>query len=316
MYYFIMRNRTFVYQTDKPNVENLKQIESTYHIFGHKDGITYGLIQFSYGKTTKAAEKQIRYPVKISENTLQIIIEIKTMNDIWEKGEPPKRGRTIEPKKSQEMDVICKLLLKQNSELIDMLTRDKELLQESNIELNKTIQQIALNKPQIINNTDNSKKITNINLFLNTECKDAITLSEFVRQIEITDDDLMCLKEHGYVESVSRLLQNALKEYDLYNRPIHCSDIKREILHIKDDEGWKKETPQSESKNIDKAFRHISHKHTRKVSDYYKEISTNSPSFEEKASAIYKIAHASGSEEQKSKKKIIKNLVQSVQVST
>ena len=57
-----MRNRTFVYQTDKANLEILKQLESIYHILANKDGITYGLIQFSYGKTITAAEKKINYP--------------------------------------------------------------------------------------------------------------------------------------------------------------------------------------------------------------------------------------------------------------
>jgi len=168
---------------------------------------------------------------------------------------------------------------------------------------------------QTINNgdTDNSvnKKITNINLFLNTECKDAITLSEFVKQIVITDDDVLQIKERGYAESVTKLLQNALKEYDIHNRPIHCSDVKREVLHVKDDEGWKKETPQGESTNIDKAFRQISTKQSRKVIDFYKDVSNES---EEKLAMMHIVSKATGSENEKSKKKIIKNLVDSIHI--
>jgi len=318
-----MRNRTFVYQTDKANFENLKEIESIFHIFGNKDGLTYGLITFANGRSIKSAEKIINYPVKISENTLQTIDEIKKMNDCWEKGKSPKRGASLETKKIKEIDLICKLILKQNHNLINMLNEDKnilvkqnQLLQESNIELNKTIQQFSqINNTihQTIDNSDNSrnKKITNINLFLNTECKDAITLSDFVKQIQITDYDVVRIKEHGYAESVSNILQNALKDYNLYNRPIHCSDIKREVLHVKDDEGWKKETPQGESTNIDKAFRHISTKQTRKVLDYYKDYTSES---EEKIAMMHRVAKATGSENEKSKKKIIKTLVDSIHI--
>jgi len=318
-----MRNRTFVYQTDKANFENLKEIESTYHIFGNTDGITHGLVQFSYGKTITAAEKKINYPVKVSEDTVKTINEIKNMNSFWESGNPPKKGRVSE-KETKEINIMYKLLLKQNKKLINMLTQDKTiliqqntLLQESNTELNKAIQQVSqintVAHPQTVNNTDNSrnKKITNINLFLNTECKDAITLLEFVKQIEITDADVLRIKQHGYAESVTKLIQNALKEYDLHNRPIHCSDVKREILHVKDDEGWKKETPQGESTNIDKAFRHISSKQNKKVVDYYKDVSIES---EEKMGMMHIIAKATGSENEKSKKKVIKNIIDSIHI--
>lgn len=325
-----MRSRTFVYKLENPNFDYLQQIDCRYHLYGNQEGVTHGFISFLSAKSVKATETYIKYPVRISENTVHTINEIKLMTDIWEKGEPPKKGRSS--KRTNETDLICRMLLKQNNDLMNMMKQDKELLiaqnqqlQETNTELNQTIQKQLIPLSSIVppiqqtvnsNNIDNSKnkKITNIQLFLNTECKDAITLFDFVKTIEISDEDLECLKKHGYVESVTRLLKRALKPYDIYNRPIHCSDVKREILHVKDQEGWKKESPQGESTNIDKAFRHISHKQTRKVTDVYRDISNESPKYEEKTSVMYRVIQATNSEDEKSKKKILKNLADTVHV--
>jgi hypothetical protein len=164
------------------------------------------------------------------------------------------------------------------------------------------------------NDHSKNKKITNINVFLNTECKDAITLKDFVSQLVVKDEDLECMKEFGYVESVTRLLRRSLTEYGLHERPIHCTDIKREVMHVKDQEGWKKECS-GESENIDKAFRQITHIHRKKMSDVYRNVESESNVFEEKAKVMYQIASAGGTEEDKYKKKIIKNIAGDIHLS-
>jgi hypothetical protein len=116
------------------------------------------------------------------------------------------------------------------------------------------------------------------------------------------------MKQFGYVESVTRLLKRSLSECELTERPIHCTDVKREVMHVKDQEGWKKETPTGESPNIDKAFRQLTHIHRRKMTDTYKGVDPESKEFEEKAKVMYQIASSGGTEEDKYKKKIIKNI--------
>ncbi len=143
---------------------------------------------------------------------------------------------------------------------------------------------------------------------MNTECKDAITLKDFVSKLVVTDDDLECMKQLGYVESVTRLLKRSLSEYELTERPIHCTDVKREVMHVKDQEGWKKETSVGESPNIDKAFKQLTHIHRRKMTDSYKGVEPESKEFEEKAKVMYQIASAGGTEQDKYKKKIMKNI--------
>jgi hypothetical protein len=303
-----MRSRKFFYKTINADVEYLRSIPCDYHIYGIDGENLEGFISFPFTKTVSAAEKLIGCPTVISEKkTLEMIAVIRGMSHVWEKGEPPQRNRT--PVQEQSAKIMSKL--------IHLLQTEQEENQRLQMKLEESLkQQIASSANCHIDARDysNNKKITNIQVFLNTECKDAITLVDFIKQIEISDEDLICLKEYGYVESVTRLLQRALKDYDVYKRPIHCTDMKREVLHVKVPEGWKKENPKGESPAIDKAFRQISHKHTRKLTEYYKDISVESAKFEEKAAVIYKLAHAAGSEEESCKKKIIHNLSQSIHI--
>jgi hypothetical protein len=77
-------------------------------------------------------------------------------------------------------------------------------------------------------------------VFLNTECKDAIKLSDFVKSLNITLEDLEFTKNNGIVEGVSSIIVNNLKGMDVHKRPIHCTDAKRETMYVKTDE-WVKD---------------------------------------------------------------------------
>jgi hypothetical protein len=309
------RQRNFKYCVKNPDINTIQSISCKYHIYGYYDNELHGYISFSYSKTLSSVKNIIGDNVfGINENMVKDEYnKILQMENIWETGNISKRGR--KPKNNIEVQFLCNLIMKQEEEKIKQQEENRRLQMELEESHKKHLTLITTPVQQTIHNgnTDNSrnKKITNINLFLNTECKDAITLSEFIKRIQITDEDVLCIKEHGYVESVTKLLTNALKEYDLHDRPIHCSDIKREVLHVKDDEGWKKETPQGESTNIDKAFRHISSKQNKKVVDYYKDLSIES---EEKMGMMHRVARATGSENEKSKKKVIKNIVDSIHI--
>ena len=79
-------------------------------------------------------------------------------------------------------------------------------------------------------------------MFLNEKCKDAININDFINNIKMQLTDLENFGDFGYVEGVSRVLIKNLKELDMYSRPIHCSDLKREVLYIKDNNEWTKET--------------------------------------------------------------------------
>jgi len=115
----------------------------------------------------------------------------------------------------------------------------QELLNQ-NMELMNTIREMTprIGNNNVVHTTNNTQ--FNLNMFLNEECKDAIKLSDFVKSLNITVADLEFTKTNGIIEGVSSIIVNNLKGMDVHKRPIHCTDMKRETMYIKNDE-WEKD---------------------------------------------------------------------------
>ena len=135
-------------------------------------------------------------------------------------------------------DIIIKLL-KDNEEIRQIL---KEVIPKMG---NNTI----INNNN--NNTTNNNTLNNFNLnfFLNEQCKDALNITEFVESLKITFEDLLYSKKNGLVQGISNVMIRGLKELDIYKRPIHCTDKKRETMYIKDKEKWEKDETHEIMKN-------------------------------------------------------------------
>lgn len=143
-----------------------------------------------------------------------------------------------EPMDSIDYKNIMTMLIKQNNDLIGKIDEMVPKIGNNNCNNNNTI-----------------KQKFNINLFLNEECKDALTIDEFISKIKVTLDNLMITKEKGLVEGVSNIFIENMNKLSLYERPIHCTDIKRETLYIKSDGTiWEKD---SESKKIKDALEKV-----------------------------------------------------------
>jgi hypothetical protein len=145
----------------------------------------------------------------------------------------------------------CKLnkpTLDTPSNIVVELIKQSKDLQNLLIEQNKQI--IELSKNQNItnnittNNTNTTNQQFNIQFFLNETCKDAMTLTDFVNSLQLQIEDFEATGKLGYVEGISRIIINGLKRVDTTKRPIHCTDIKRETLYIKNDNTWEKEEPE------------------------------------------------------------------------
>ena len=117
-----------------------------------------------------------------------------------------------------------------------------EQLMEQNKTLQTQIIELSKERNTVINNTNNTTNNQQFNLqvFLNTECKDAIKLSDFVKSLNITLEDLEFTRNNGLIEGVSSIIVNNLKGMDVHKRPIHCTDAKRETMYVKADE-WIKD---------------------------------------------------------------------------
>ena len=115
-------------------------------------------------------------------------------------------------------------------------------LMKSNNELQKQMIDVCKNSNNtIINNNNNNNKTFNLNFFLNEQCKDAMNISEFVNTFDLQLEDLESVGELGYVEGMTKIIVDKLNSMDIYKRPMHCSDAKREIIYIKDENIWARE---------------------------------------------------------------------------
>ena len=117
-------------------------------------------------------------------------------------------------------------------------------------------------------NTTNNNTF-NLQLFLNEDCKNAMNITDFVKNLQINTTDFEQVGQLGYSEGISRLLIKGLSELDITRRPIHCSDIKREVIHIKDQNKWEKDTPNRD--RLKDVIKQIGNKSMMLMDDYVKE---------------------------------------------
>lgn len=142
-----------------------------------------------------------------------------------------------------ELTELVKDIIKQN---IDVINQNKDLT-------NKIVDICKINQPlnTIANNNVNSNNTFNLNFFLNETCKNAMNISDFVDSIKIQISDLERVGEKGFVEGISDVVLNNLGELNSQQRPIHCSDQKRETLYIKDNDEWiKDDEPNTKMRTI------------------------------------------------------------------
>ena len=139
-----------------------------------------------------------------------------------------------------------------------------ELLQQNNT-LQKHLIELSKEKSIITNNNYNNKTF-NLQIFLNETCKDALNISDFVSSLHLRLGDLENTGQNGFVESISNIFIKGLKELEVTKRPVHCSDIKRETLYIKEQDRWGKE--KKEKEKIKDAIKQIAHQNIKQIPNW------------------------------------------------
>jgi len=155
-------------------------------------------------------------------------------------------------------------------ELIMLLLKDNKALQELVIEQSKNMMEICKNGTNNNTNSNNNigNKTFNLQFFLNEECKNALNISEFVSSIKMDLDDLEKTGLLGYAEGISNIINKNLNGLDQTMRPIHCSDAKREVFYVKNDDQWIKE---NDTKPVlTKAIKQVAHENIRQISEWQK----------------------------------------------
>jgi hypothetical protein len=165
---------------------------------------------------------------------------------------------------------LFKIQMNDNQEFKELLMEQNKKIIEKNME-NQKLQQQLLEMACKIGSTTNTNTNTNCNnnnqfnlqFFLNETCKDALNLTDFVEQIKLQLSDLDMIGRVGYVEGITKIFLRNLKDIDVCKRPIHCSDLKRETLYVKDKNAWEKEN--GENIKIKRAIKEVECKNIKQL---------------------------------------------------
>ena len=203
--------------------------------------------------------------IEINENTEIINVNIQEDDEYGldnEDGSNNEDGLNNEVGSSAEdgSNNVVDIMLKENTDFKNMIME----LMKNNTELQKQMLEVCRNiQPATIisntnNNSNNNNKTFNLQFFLNEQCKNAMNLNEFVGSFKMKLEDLFRVGEQGYIEGITYIILEKLKSIDIYHRPIHCSDLRRDTLYIRMDDIWSKEDP--ENSNLAKAIKDIGQK--------------------------------------------------------
>ena len=204
-------------------------------------------------------------------------------------------------------------LMKQNQELQKTVIEQQKTVVEQQKQYTETINEMI---PKIGNNnttTNNNNQQFNLQFFLNEQCKDALNITDFMKSIEVNMNDLVQTGKLGYVDGMSRIFVNALKDMDITERPIHCTDIKRETVYIKDQDKWEKD--EDNKQKLKKTIRNIENKNLQMLPKWQEENPDYINMESNKCNEFMELsitALGGQEEKEKSEKKIMKNILKEV----
>lgn len=211
---------------------------------------------------------------------------------------------------------IKMFLMEQNKQLIEQLSEQNNKLFEQN---NKLMQIVENNKVVSTNTSTNILNTVtnnfNLNVFLNEKCKDALNIMDFVESLVVKVTDLEETTRLGYANGVSKIFIDGLKKLDIYKRPLHCSDLKREVIYIKDSNQWIKENDSKST--LMNAIKCVAKKNVQNIFEWQK-LNPEYSDLQSKQNDRYnkiicESMSGSSKEEQLSNyEKIIKNIVKEV----
>jgi len=191
---------------------------------------------------------------------------------------------------------LIMMLVKQNSELLEVL---KNGTHNNNN-----------------NNTNSHNKTFNLQFFLNETCKDAMNIMDFVDSIKLQLSDLENVGKIGYVEGISSIIVKNLNSLDESKRPVHCTDSKREVMYVKDEDKWEKE---NETKvTLRKAIKHVAHKNSKMLNEFRVKnpdcLKSTSKVSDKYNKLVFEALGGKGDNDLEKEDKIIKNIAKEVTI--
>ena len=200
--------------------------------------------------------------------------------------------------------------------VLDVVKQNQELTQQNSNLTNKivNIYKNTSNTTITNSNINSNNKTFNLNVFLNEECKDAMNLMDFVDSLKLQLSDLESVGKLGFVEGISNIIIKNLKALDIHKRPVHCSDSKREVMYIKDEDKWEKEN--EEKNRLRKAIKYVAHKNTKILPEFKAKYpdcgKSESKQLEQYNKLVIEAMGGRGDNDIEKENKIIKNIAKEV----
>ena len=207
--------------------------------------------------TCEICDKKYKSRVGLWGHKKKCITIINENDDEDEKEDQLENENNSTTENTAQMDMLINLFqeqLKENKELKELIIEQQKKILEMGVATNITNNNITQN------NTNNK---FNLNVFLNETCKDALNLSDFLESLILSLTDFENFGPLGYCGGISNILVNGLNKLDISKRPIHCSDLKREVIHIKNNDTWHKD---DDKQQMIKAIKAIEHKNVKQMS--------------------------------------------------
>jgi hypothetical protein len=214
----------------------------------------------------------------------------------------------------QDQDHIEEGKVDDNNQLILTLIRQNEEFKQMLVEQNKKIMEMVQERGGTNTNTSTTNHF-NLQVFLNVTCKDAMNMSDFLNSLQLQITDLEETGRLGYVDGISKIFINKLNELNIHDRPMYCSNLRREVIYIKDNNVWEKETP--DRKKLKCIIKTITHNNMKQILVWQK----NNPGWDDPMSKINdkylqivsnNMSGISEEEEQRNYDKIISKVAQKI----
>ena len=288
-----------------------------YHTSNKKDYDKH-ILTAKHQKLTNGNILEIMEMEKIPTLSCECSKKFVTQSGLWKHKKRCDKKTEMGRKKSPTSDVkiLTDLVLevvKQNQELIN---KNSET-QKQNQELQKQVIELCknTNKTTLTNcNNNSNNKMFNLNVFLNKHCKDAMNITDFVDSLKIQLSDLKNVGKLGFVEGISSIIVNNLKALDINKRPVHCSDSKREVMYVKDENKWEKENKDKEK--LRNAIKRVANKNSRLIPEFKKQhpdcLKSSSKYSDQYNKLIVEAMGGSGNEDFDNENKIIKKIAKEV----
>ena len=222
--------------------------------------------------------------------------------------------------KNDKINILIKENIDFKKIILDLIKNNSDF-QKQTLDMQKQNQDIQSKMIEVCKNSNNSNNVSNshnnshnktfnLQVFLNEDCKDAMNLSEFVNSLQLQLSDLDYLGKLGYTDGISKIIMTELNDLDQTKRPVHCSDIKRETLYVKDEDKWEKEQP--DHPKLNKAIRKIEQKNFGLMGEWQAEHPTYMESTSEENNEFLKLISQTVNGTPENINKVIKKLAKEV----